>query len=280
MLRPLLSSLLLVPALAAAGPWGEVRLPSAELPQVYGGYAAGCIAGAQTLPLSSPGYQAMRPSRNRYYGHPELLRFIEQLGYTAAARRFAPVLIGDLGQPRGGPMLSGHRSHQIGLDVDVWFLDAPGGRAPSGAALESLSAQTMIDPYAGRVLARFGARQRALLRAAADDPAVERIFVNPVIKQSLCRSEADRGWLHKIRPWWGHDAHFHVRLYCPPDSPQCSAQKPIEPGDGCDAGLDAWVEEIRQAARRPPLPTPPAPEPVLPEACTAVLQAPSASARR
>lgn len=280
MLRPLLLTLLFAPAIALASPWGEVRVPSASQPQVYGGYAAGCIAGAQTLPLSGPGYQAMRPSRNRYYGHPELLLFIETLGLTARARHFAPVLIGDLGQPRGGPMLSGHRSHQIGLDVDVWFLDAPGGRPPGGAALETLSAQTMIDPYAGRVLARFGARQRALLRAAAEDPAVERIFVNPVIKQSLCRSEPDRDWLHRIRPWWGHDAHFHVRLRCPADSPECVSQKPIEAGDGCDAGLDAWVEEIRQAARRPALPTPPPPEPVLPDACTAVLQAPSASTRR
>lgn len=274
MLRPLLFTCLLAPIAATAGDWGEVRLPSESAPRIYGGYAAGCLDGAMTLPLSGPGYQEMRPSRNRYYGHPDLLRFIAQLGATAVARGFAPVLIGDLGQPRGGPMPSGHRSHQVGLDVDIWFLDAPGGRTPTGAALETLSAQTMIDPYAGRVLARFGARQRTLLRAAAEDPAVERIFVNPVIKQALCRSEAERGWLHKLRPWWGHDEHFHVRLSCPPDSPACEPQKPVEPGDGCDAGLDDWVEEIRQAARRPPLPKPPAPEPVLPEACTAVLTAP------
>ncbi len=164
MLRPLLSSLLLVPALAAAGPWGEVRLPSAELPQVYGGYAAGCIAGAQTLPLSGPGYQAMRPSRNRYYGHPELLRFIEQLGYTAEARRFAPVLIGDLGQPRGGPMLSGHRSHQIGLDAG-WELDL-WGRVRRGleAAEEDLQGvKDLLGEVArdiGLALATLGEQRR------------------------------------------------------------------------------------------------------------------------
>jgi murein endopeptidase len=29
------------------------------------------------------------------------------------------LLIGDMSQPRDGPMLYGHSSHQIGLDVDI-----------------------------------------------------------------------------------------------------------------------------------------------------------------
>ena len=35
------------------------------------------------------------------------------------------LLIGDMSQPRGGPMLNGHSSHQIGLDVDIWFTPMP-----------------------------------------------------------------------------------------------------------------------------------------------------------
>ena len=52
-----------------------------------------------------------------------------------------------------------------------------------------------------------------LIRTAAEDPDVERIFVNAAIKKALCREAgSDRAWLAKVRPWWGHDYHFHVRI--------------------------------------------------------------------
>ncbi len=277
----------LVPALAvglplvcAAQPWGEVSAPSDGPARVIGRYTAGCIGGAAVLPRGGSGYQAMRPSRNRHYGHPDLVRFVEALGRAAAARGLPVVLVGDLGQPRGGPLPSGHRSHQSGLDVDIWLRFAPGGGAPRGEALETLPLTSMIDAAAGRVRAdRFGAPQRELLRLAAEQPEVERIFVNPVIKQHLCRSEPNAAWLVKLRPWWGHDEHFHVRLRCPADSPLCEAQKPFEPGDGCDDALARWVQEIRDATRRPKPPVPPPPEPVLPSACYGVLGAPTAARR-
>ncbi|HCB13842.1 MAG TPA: penicillin-insensitive murein endopeptidase, partial [Gammaproteobacteria bacterium] len=78
--------------------------------------------------------------------------------------------------------------------------------------------------------ARWSPYYRDALKLAAQSPRVERIFVNAIIKQALCDSETDRAWLNKVRPWWGHDAHFHVRLACPPDSGQCKPQQPIPPG--------------------------------------------------
>jgi len=49
----------------------------------------------------------------------------------------------------------------------------------------------------------------AVIKAAASDPLVQRIFVNPAIKKALCREAgSDRAWLEKVRPWWGHDYHF------------------------------------------------------------------------
>jgi penicillin-insensitive murein endopeptidase len=83
-----------------------------------------------------------------------------------------------------------------------------------------------------------------LIRTAGQDPAVERIFVNAAIKKAMCREAGpDRTWLSKVRPWWGHDYHFHVRITCPPDSPECKPQAPPEPGDGCGHELDFWFKE-------------------------------------
>jgi penicillin-insensitive murein endopeptidase len=82
-----------------------------------------------------------------------------------------------------------------------------------------------------------------VVKATAEDPNVVRIFVNAAIKKKLC-SEAgtDRAWLAKVRPWWGHAEHFHVRLACPPDARECKSQPPVPPGDGCGHALDSWFK--------------------------------------
>ncbi len=261
----------------AGNAWSAVRYPLAGPPHVIGSYAAGCIAGAVALPLVGEGYQVMRVSRNRYYGHPQLVRLVERLGRQAAAQG-SRLLIGDLGQPRGGPTPTGHRSHQSGLDVDVWFLQQPRDRVLSRAETEQIDMPSMVRMTEGTLNPRWSPRYRDALKQAALSPEVERIFVNAIIKQALCNSEADRRWLNKVRPWWGHDSHFHVRLACPPDSPQCRSQKPFPPGDGCDADLANWVWDIVQAARSPKpyrKPEPPSAD-RLPVACNGVLENPTA----
>ena len=253
--------------------WGQARQPSAaQSAQSIGFYSAGCIAGAQALPLSGPGFQVMRLDRNRYYGHPSLIQFIQELGFTAQ-QHDVRLLIGDLSQPRGGPMSYGHRSHQIGLDADIWLQHLASDQALSPKQVLTLPMRSVVDKKRGRLIAeRWSPVYTELLRATARSPEVERVFVNPVIKQALCRNPANHVWLSKIRPWWGHDAHFHVRLTCPPDSPQCRPQEPPAADSGCDKYLDQWVQEQMSppkkkrsspAQKKKPL--------VLPTACNAVL---------
>jgi len=176
-------------------------------------------------------------------------------------------------------MPNGHRSHQSGLDVDVWFLQQPRDRLLSRAETERIEMPSMVRPAEGSLnLTRWSPRYRDALKLAAQAPEVDRIFVNAIIKQALCDSELDRRWLNKVRPWWGHDAHFHVRLACPPDSDQCRPQKPFPPGDGCDADLANWVRDIVQATLSPKphkKPEPPSAD-RLPTACDAVLNSPMA----
>jgi penicillin-insensitive murein endopeptidase len=208
--------------------------------------------------MDGPGWQVMRPSRQRFYGHPTLIAFIESLGQSMIAQGWQGILVGDMAQARGGPMRTGHRSHQTGLDVDIWFLAAPGGRL-STEDRETMSAISLVAEGGADVRPDvWNPRHAALLRYAASFPEVDRIFVNPAIKRELCRTVADdRSWLGKIRPWWGHDAHLHVRLACPAGDTSCAAQAALPSGDGCDAGLDWWFsaeagQKLRDRAEEPP----------------------------
>ncbi|WP_240782394.1 penicillin-insensitive murein endopeptidase [Roseococcus sp. SYP-B2431] len=245
--------------------WSTVRGPSPGPARVIGGTGLGCIAGAVELPPEGPGYQAVRLSRNRNWGHPDLVRFVQ----TFAARSGQDLWIGDLGQPRGGPMPFGHASHQAGIDADIW-LDLSRKPAMSRPARESIPETSLVLPDQSAVdPRRFTEAHARLIRLAAETPGVERIFVNHGIKRSLCAMHRGEAWLHRVRPWFGHDSHMHVRLRCPAGSPECRPGPPIPAGDGCD-GLDWWLSE---AARRP-TPRPPGPRPQLPAACAALLRLP------
>jgi len=271
----LILSLVLGCTAAFAGDrWNRIASPSPGLPQAIGSYAAGCLAGAVALPMKGAGYQVMRPSRNRYYGHPDLIAFVQRLG-KQAARLDSRLLIGDLSQPRGGPMEYGHNSHQIGLDVDIWFQQGPENRDLSPVETEKLPMISVVRvAEASLAPALWSPLYRDVLKRVAANPQVDRVFINPIIKQSLCRSESNRAWLRKIRPWWGHDAHFHIRLACPSGSTLCKPQEPIPPGDGCDDNLNQWVWELQEDAKSPPKPKPIAARKTfaLPEACQAVLR--------
>ena len=253
---------------------------AAPLPaQPFGSYARGCLAGAQQLPETGPHWQAMRLGRNRNWGHPITLDFIRDLaGFAARQPGWRGLYIGDISQPRGGPMASGHASHQMGLDVDIWMLP-PQRLDLSRSARENISSQSMRRANGAYVNAHWGASHHAIIEAAAKDPRVARIFIFPGAKLQMCKdATGNRDWLRKLRPWWGHHAHFHVRLACPKDAQGCENQPAPPPGDGC-AEAAQWQADILN----PPPPRPDAPKPKpkralqladLPASCRAVLAAP------
>lgn len=235
---------------AAAESWESVGAPAGGGAEALGGYSAGCVRGAVALPADGPGFQVMRPGRRRFFGHPVLVSFIEDLGAAAKRAKLGAFLVGDLAQPRGGPAPSGHSSHQSGLDVDIWFW-APrsASRRPlPKRARERLQPRSVIDARAKTLGPHWRPRMARLLERAARDERVARIFVNPVIKRALCDRGGDRGWLRKLRPWYGHDRHFHVRLRCPAGSEECVDQAELPPGDGCDQ-IAWWFREDAAADR-------------------------------
>lgn len=261
---------------AAALVWNHQRSPASGPAQAIGAYANGCLQGAKALAQSGPGYETLRRLRHRYFGHPDLIEFIARLGAAAKAQHLAQVAIGDLSQARGGPTPSGHRSHQSGLDVDVAY--APPASLRGGhlepADREHPILPAVVDLRTRKMTSVWNARVVRLLSIAAADPTVERIFVNPAVRRALCAGPERRApWLVRLRPWWGHHDHFHVRLKCPAESPLCEPQEPapIEPDEGCGASLDWWFKPASEAARARRNTPEESQPPLLPNACAGLL---------
>jgi penicillin-insensitive murein endopeptidase len=259
--------------------FGAEARGSEHSPAAYGSYAKGCLAGGVALPESGPTWQAMRLSRNRNWGHPETIDLVQKLSRVAAQQPgWSGLYVGDISQPRGGPMLTGHASHQMGLDADIWLRPADNLNL-SVTQRENISSISMQKANGAYTNSQWTRAHHEIVKAAAKDPRTARIFIFAGAKAQMCKDEqgGDREWLRKVRPWYGHHYHFHVRLNCPSGAKGCMPQEAVPPGDGC-ADADEWVRNILNPP--PPDPNAPAPKPKreltmadLPGQCVAVLQA-------
>ena len=237
--------------IAAPQDWQQIKRPiPAEdgRPQPIGSYTNGCLIGAQPLPYKGVGYQVIRMNKNRYYGHPDMISYLQRLGERAKVAGLPTMLVGDIAMPGGGRFLTGHASHQMGLDADIWL--RMGAMSDTDALNSDGKGLLVVNRKAQRVDENiWNANHAKLIKLAAEDPKVTRIFVNPAIKLKLCETAGtDRHWLHKIRPWFGHDSHFHVRIACPQGAQYCENQAPVPAGDGCGEELYSWFEPAKPGA--------------------------------
>ena len=243
--------------------FGAAKSPAPMEARAIGFYAKGCLAGAAALPTDGEAWQAMRLSRNRNWGHPKLVALVEKLAREAKTHDgWSGLLVGDLSQPRGGPMLTGHASHQVGLDADIWLTPMPDRRL-TNQEREDLSATTMLADDKVSVDPKIWTDAHArLIKRAASYSAVERIFVHPAIKKALCDGAAkdkDHGWLRKVRAYWGHHYHVHIRIGCPAGSGNCEAQPSLPADDGCGAELKNWLALVKPKPQKPKPEVPVAP---------------------
>jgi penicillin-insensitive murein endopeptidase len=215
----------------------------------------------------------MRLSRNRHWGHPQLVAYVERVAKKISkATGWPGILVGDMSQPRGGPMSSGHTSHQVGLDVDLWLTPMP-NRELTAEERENTSAENYVSgDWMDVDRSKWTPAHTKMIETAVKDPAVDRALINAAIKKEICRTTKDRGWLRKLRAWYAHHDHIHVRLPCPAGMAGCRDQDPLPAGDGCD-DLDYWFSDAVLKAK-PKRALPPFMVAQLPAACRQVLTSP------
>lgn len=238
--------------------------------RIYGSPANGCIDGAKMLSDVGEDFQLQRWGDDRNFAHPMMLQYLQDLRARAEAAGLPPLLIGDLSRAYGGPYgkPSLHASHNTGLDVDLPFDFA----SPRKSAKELRNPKENYLVTGQNVNDSFTPEMATYIKTAASDPRVERVFVAPMIKKHMCdlyEGTPYDGFLHKLRPWFGHRAHMHVRLYCPLDSADCVKPKPIPEGTGCGYEVASWfLPPAKPTTTTKPKPKP---EKVLPEKCKLVL---------
>ncbi|WP_246333171.1 penicillin-insensitive murein endopeptidase [Aureimonas mangrovi] len=256
--------------------FGAVAGPAGDRTDAIGSYSKGCLSGGVQMPPDGPNWQDVRRARNKSYGHPNTIAFLQRFSQTVAANdNWRGILIGDISQPRGGPAV-GHASHQIGLDADVYLTEMPQGRLNENQR-ETMDMTSLLRRGTFEVDdRRWRAEHGRIIRRAALDPEVDRIFVHPGIKRKLCEvAGGDRSWLRKVRPTYGHDYHFHIRLKCPPGT-ACEPQSAVPASEGCDASLQWWFDVALQPPppdAPPYTPKPPMQLSELPNRCISLVSA-------
>ena len=206
-----------------------------------GDYSLGCLRGAQTFTGKEKGVVLAKNNNGNFWGHPVLINLLTRMG-AEFDKSNQNIIIGDLSQKLGGPILGKHKSHQTGLEVDVWF------RILSNNDKSSLK---ITETDSMNVFKELGVDQIKLIKYLAQDATVDRIFINPVFKKQLCDdngpsklSISDQG---KIRAYWRQDSHTHVVLKCPQDSPLCISLTPLPEGGGCGGHIKWWLNEEAKA---------------------------------
>lgn len=206
-----------------------------------GGTSLGCLKGGKTFHGKENGIVISQSRRGRFWGHSLLIDLLTELGEFTYQRHKRYLVLGDLSLSRGGPTFGGHSSHQNGLDVDIWFETL--AKRPKWDWLQTQEMKSIITP---KGLERtFGDTQLSMMTYLSQDDRVARIFVHPDIKKYLCEKKRDQfqtEGLRKIRPWYGHDDHLHLRLKCSSKDKECIDQAEPPAGDGCDQ-LSWWYSD-------------------------------------
>ena len=273
--RLLLALLVAFPALAADPTTSTPRPAPAPGPaRIVGAGDSGCIAGAVRLPDTAPGMQTIRNARSTFWGHPDIVAALVALAVRAKAAGLPDLYMNDISLPRGGPLIGIHASHQRGLDADIWLDVEPPHPVLPVAARENFEPPSLVRADQRGVVASLWRPQHLqLIRLAATTPGVDRILINPAIKRQLCLdATGDRAWLQRVRPWYGHASHMHLHFRCPANQPECIDQAPPPVGEGCDASLQWWFDQLDHPSA--PMAAASLKPVKLPQACLAIIAAP------
>jgi len=139
-------------------------------------------AGYLQLPASGPGFYSYA-RQSRRWGQPRMIYAIQRVALRLS--RELPggrMAVGDISFEKGG-RISGHRSHRLGVDVDVRPLQKGRGEGATTIFRSNYS----------------HARTQRAIDLFVQEARVKNVFFN------------DRRTRHTQR-WPNHDNHFHVRI--------------------------------------------------------------------
>lgn len=225
-----------------------------SIEQAVGFYSKGSLINPSQLPNDGVGFLKLFQPRDRAYATQDLVTLIENAA-SAIALAFPGgerMQMGDFSQREGG-QISGHASHQNGLDVDVKFFNhAHLEQDPMGT---NGFDEIFVDEK-NQVTPNYDfERNEALVKFVVDSGLVRRIFVDGNIKKAFCdRAKAsgeyrdDLEWLRRLRPLEGHQDHFHIRIACPTSSPNCVAQEEPPLGTSCDTIFETQERSVGRSS--------------------------------
>jgi penicillin-insensitive murein endopeptidase len=208
--------------------------------QAVGYYSdGGMLINAEDVLNRSNSIHKIFMNRDRPYGTRELIDLVIDMADEVQARydNVEKLQVGDLANRHGGPALPNHQSHQNGLDVDIVYLSNDHKLQGKNNAY-----WTQYFVSKGKVTSNFNtSRNWELFKYIVDQADVGRIFVDPAIKSRMCSYAKSIGEfsdnievLRRLRPLnQHHETHFHLRLKCPDDDPDCIDQAEPPSGSGC-----------------------------------------------
>ena len=153
------------------------------------------------------------------------------------------LFVGNISARKGG-LLNPHKSHQIGMDVDIAYPAATAADAEKNnfpVVVQQSSRKFNSNVYSTKKtfeLFKYAFKQT--------EPPVDRIFADKLILQDLCKyavqnkefSGKDKDVVEKlfqnIEHVDGHGDHFHLRLKCTDAHPACRSKIYVK-AKGCSA---------------------------------------------
>lgn len=212
--------------------------------KAVGFYTDGKIEKATLLPEKGEAFQQVYTERDTHWGTGMIVSMIENASEYLVTKWYpgTVVMIGDVAKKFGGD-IGTHASHQSGLDADIPYI----GNKGFDRVIANGEVKSSFDYMKNWQFLRLIANQK-IVQDGRTTTVLNRVFMNPVIHKGFCawaqksdllKNPLDQEIMSRIRPWEGHDKHFHVRLKCSPHYPACrNQQEPAKfnPNDPCGLG--------------------------------------------
>jgi penicillin-insensitive murein endopeptidase len=201
-------------------------------------YSGGSLMNPSVMPDAGFGFVKLYLPRHRAFSSYDMTELLKDA--AGRLQQLHPsrdrLMIGDMSGEHGG-FISGHASHQNGLDTDVAYLRAD--QTEQDPNYTKGFEQSFVKK--GRLTANFDLpRNWDILKILVSSGRVQRIFVNSVVKKAFCayakainELESQKETLKRLRVIAGHTDHFHVRITCPRNSPACRPQEDMPDDTGC-----------------------------------------------